>query len=715
MYKAPAHRPAAARPVVSFTVEALEPRRLLAGLSAGGLVDAVAPDRAFPAYDLRPAEVTNIDLPGDPSNADGYDPVDVAVGLDRTIEAFPELTGAGQVIAVVDSGIDYDHPSLGGGYGPGFKVIGGYDFVDDDEDPMDVDGHGTAVAGVIAADPYEADGYLQQGVAPGAKLVALRVDGNGEAVPNERLEDALRWVLDHREEFGITGVNVSFGYGSFNRTLRDPFFGDELSDLHDAGVFLTSSAGNGGAGDGEGIDYPAAHPDVVSAGSIDRYGVISEFSERGPLLDLLAPGEGVMTTLPFGLTGRADGTSFSAPFVAGVAALIRQADPTLSTGDQRDAMVETASDNFDGDDEIGATTGRTYKQVDVYEAVRRVVADAPAPPAAQLLIGKGGNENDLAFARDGTLHLAWFDSTDLTLKYAARRPDGLWGRTQIVDPDGPLMGQYVSLAVDEGGVPSVAYFDGNRGDLRFASYRPEGWQTQVLDTRQSVGLYPSLAFDADNRPTIAYYFRGTDRARDGDLRTVHYDGTRWAITTVDREGDVGRSPDLKIDSQGRLNIAYDATAAGQLKFARRSTGGAWSVEVADAGPTLGTAFISLQLDRFDRPSVSYYDAGPADLKYAARSNNVWRTEVVSRRGPQGLYTALQLDRDGVPTILYYNRRDDLLMSASGGFGKWRYDVLDAGGGRYVHATPSDPRDLASDATYAYYDNDFRGLVLGVLG
>ena len=677
-----------------FALEPLEGRRLLAGLTAA---------------------LSDIDLPGDPSDAEGYDPTAVVVGLDRAIQSFPQLDGAGQTIAVIDSGIDYDHPSLGGGFGEGFKVVGGYDFVDDDADPMDEDGHGTAVAGVLAADPYAADGYLQQGVAPAAKLVALRVDGNGEPVPNERLEDSLRWVIDHRDEFGITVVNISFGYGRFDRSLRDPFFGDELDDLHDLGVVITSSAGNSGVDDGAGIDYPAAHPDVISAGSIDRFGTISEFSERGGLLDLLAPGEGVMTTLPFGLTGRADGTSFSAPFVAGAAALVRQADPSLSPRDVRDLLVSTSTANYDGDDEVGATTDREYRQLDVFAAVGRAVFEAPAPQAQQLLVGKGGNENDLAIDADGALHFAWFDSADLTLKYAERRDDGQWSRTQIVDPDGPLMGQYVSLALDANGVPSVAYFDGNRGDLRFASYRDGAWATQVLDTRQSVGLYPSLVFDADNLPTIAYYYRGTDAARDGDLRTIHFDGTAWSITTVDRDGDVGRSPDLVIDGQGRLNIAYDATSAGQLKFARRGTDGVWSTQVADPDARFGTAFISLAFDDVDRPHVSYYDAGPADLKYARRSNGVWSTEVVAARGPQGLYTALRLDGDRVPTILYYNRRDDLLMRATGGFGNWSYDVLDVGGGRYVHATATVPGLENGATTYAYYDDDFRGLRIGGIG
>src|SRR4051812_31521263 len=72
------------------------------------------------------------------------------VRQDMAASEFPQITGAGQAIAVIDTGIDYTHAFLGGGLGPGYKVVGGYDFVDDDSDPMDTYGHGTEVAGVLA-------------------------------------------------------------------------------------------------------------------------------------------------------------------------------------------------------------------------------------------------------------------------------------------------------------------------------------------------------------------------------------------------------------------------------------------------------------------------------------------------------------------------------------------------------------------------------------
>src|SRR4051812_39632550 len=97
------------------------------------------------------------------------------VNQDDAASKFASINGKGVTVAVVDSGINYNVDGLGGGFGKGHKVIAGHDFVDNDSDPMDTDGHGTEVAGVIAADRFTFNGQTYSGVAPDANLVALRV------------------------------------------------------------------------------------------------------------------------------------------------------------------------------------------------------------------------------------------------------------------------------------------------------------------------------------------------------------------------------------------------------------------------------------------------------------------------------------------------------------------------------------------------------------
>src|SRR3712207_522669 len=89
------------------------------------------------------------------------------IGQNLGVANFPTITGAGQTIAIIDSGVDYNHPSLGGGLGSSYKVVGGYDFVSNDADPMsDTNAHGTGAAGIAAADGFVYKGLRYQGIAP---------------------------------------------------------------------------------------------------------------------------------------------------------------------------------------------------------------------------------------------------------------------------------------------------------------------------------------------------------------------------------------------------------------------------------------------------------------------------------------------------------------------------------------------------------------------
>src|SRR4051812_16718242 len=101
---------------------------------------------------------------------------DKLIGLDQAVANYAHVTGAGGAIAFIDTGMNYNDPALGGGIGPGKRVVAGYDFVDNDASPMDSDGHGTGVASQAAATTFTYGGAQYQGAAPGTNLIALRVD-----------------------------------------------------------------------------------------------------------------------------------------------------------------------------------------------------------------------------------------------------------------------------------------------------------------------------------------------------------------------------------------------------------------------------------------------------------------------------------------------------------------------------------------------------------
>jgi serine protease AprX len=242
----------------------------------------------------------------------------------------------------MDTGIA-DHPDLAG------SVVGRFDFVHDGAPSLDPGGHGTFLAGLIAA-----HGATFKGVAPDAKLVSLRVlNANGVGTLHSVLA-AFDWVLRNRTTYGIRVVNISWGTAQTTSYQRDLLAG-VVESAWFAGVTVVAAAGNDGPLPGT-VSSPAADPFVISAGSLDDDGTPaheddreSTFSGRGPTRDgfakpdLLAPGEHVVSLRVPG-TGpspyrKLTGTSASAAFVSGAAALLLQAHASYSPTDVKGALV----------------------------------------------------------------------------------------------------------------------------------------------------------------------------------------------------------------------------------------------------------------------------------------------------------------------------------------------------------------------------------------
>ena len=138
--------------------------------------------------------------------------------------------GSGIIVAVIDTGVDYTHPDLIG-FGKDGKVIGGFDFVDNDNDPMDTNGHGTGVAGIIAA-----DGILK-GVAPKVKIIAYRVSSDGESVSSELIEKAIQKAIEENVDI----INISLGVNQTNNKIDEA-----VRQAVKKGIVVITAAGNDG-------------------------------------------------------------------------------------------------------------------------------------------------------------------------------------------------------------------------------------------------------------------------------------------------------------------------------------------------------------------------------------------------------------------------------------------------------------------------------------
>ncbi|CDQ20223.1 S8 family peptidase [Halobacillus karajensis] len=225
-----------------------------------------------------------------------------------------------QEIAVIDTGVYYDHPDLND------KTILGYDFAQNDNDPKDLNGHGTHVAGTAAAETNNATGVA--GMAPETKVLAVRALGaNGSGSLND-IADAIRYSADA----GAEVINMSLGCDCDSQTLEDA-----VNYAWNSGSVVVAAAGN----DGVSTTFePASYENVIAVGAVDSNNEVAYFSNYGSWVDVTAPGVDIVSTVLRGKYDSYSGTSMASPHVAGLAGLL--ASQGRSNTEIRTAIEQTA-------------------------------------------------------------------------------------------------------------------------------------------------------------------------------------------------------------------------------------------------------------------------------------------------------------------------------------------------------------------------------------
>lgn len=305
--------------------------------------------------------------------------------------------GTGVIVGVIDTGVNYNHIDLANNMWSDSQGHCGYDFYDNDWDPMDDNDHGTHCAGSIVGD---GTGGTQTGVAPGAQCMALRINyySGGEST----------WIeaMEFGADNGAAVLSMSLGSTHGNMTLRTA-----EANLLTAGVFHSVAAANSGPNPGTVLSSgdappPWFHPQqtqhggqtaVVTVGATDSNDTVASFSSRGPVTwwsdytvsaplidpDISAPGVNVVSTARTGGYMTMSGTSMATPHVAGVAALMLDANPNLTVAQIDQIMEQTALDLLPTGKDNATGSGRIDALAAVQAAllvrVEESVGLVPAP------------------------------------------------------------------------------------------------------------------------------------------------------------------------------------------------------------------------------------------------------------------------------------------------------------------------------------------------
>ena len=433
-------------------------------------------------------------------------------------------------VAVIDSGIDYGHPEFAG------RIVAGRSFVGGSW-KRDTDGHGTFVAGEIAADPINGIGIA--GLAFNAELLIAKVVTPDDSVSLPGEIEAIRWAADR----GARVINLSLG------GVRDPL--NARLDTHSAaeqsaiayayskGAIVVAAVGNGSespATPWDYADYPAALPHVIGVGAIRRNGSVPAYSNRDALyVDLVAPGDGILSTVPRNLvdtsspscTGNpysncgpfeyrnAIGTSFAAPQVSAAAALVLGEDPTL-TADQVSWLLErSAADMKPSTGCAQCALGRDrytgWGRLDVAHALRMLTAGIRLPPPDRYASNDGNGRFAQRFGPARTITASvdfWDDPADI---YAITLPTGR-GLFARLTPKAPNQEARIALVLWKPGRYPVAQTPPPPGRQAALAITVHGQQRIAFEVRSGGTYYIEAKLNTRTYYPVVYTLAIATRA-----------------------------------------------------------------------------------------------------------------------------------------------------------------------------------------------------------
>lgn len=600
-------------------------------------------------------------LPNDPLFASQW-PLSDGTGRIGATEAWSHGAGSSVVVAVLDTGIDYNHPDLaaniwtnnreiaGNGIdddGNGYRDdVRGWNFVANNNNPMDDNGHGTHVAGTIGA--VGNNGIGVAGVAWNVKLMPLKfLDSKGSGY----VSDAVR-AIDYARLNGAKIINASFGGGGFSSAMQTA-----LQRFQQAGGVFVAAAGNEGANNATTASYPAnyALSNVISVAASTPSNSLASFSNYGSNVDIAAPGQNILSTLPGGRYGTLSGTSMAAPHVAGALAFMWGQAPSLSpttlinlvmsntdavmvdktihgklnlgkasaalraaTPDTKDTItpyVESARWTTNAGT-IDSVILDFSEEMNLDSVVRAVAAAGPNGPLVARDVQKLASDPTQVVVRLGGMNVS---AGVYRIELAATARD-LAGNALNQDRDGQAgelqqdrFASQTSLAARE---PSTFSYSSAQGiALRDATLFRAGVSRVSIDVSDSVDIGSLNVELSINHSYIS------------DLRVRLISPTGTAVTLVNRRGGNTGNLRLSLSDSAQATLAtQNSLLAGDFRpeqalsaFRGQNARGRWTVEIIDLATADSGILNSARINISPSTSVRSALTTPGDQKTATQS------------------------------------------------------------------------------------------------